>query len=174
MKFAYTGRKLDVTEAMKLYTEKRLSRLDRYFQNDSLASVTYHTERGRFTAEVTVRCANMLFRAQCTADDMYIAIDGLEERLERQILKNKTRLEKRLRAGAFEREIPPQEYEPEEAYELIRRKRFQLKPMDVEEAILQMNLLDHSFFVFQNSQDNNRFCVVYRRQDGGYGLIESE
>ncbi len=95
--------------------------------------------------------------------------------IERQIRKNKTRLEKRLRTGAFEPVAgAPAVEEQEETYEVIRRKRFALKPMAVEEAILQMNLLDHAFYAFKNAEDDNRYCVVYRRNDGGYGLIESD
>ena len=166
---------MEVTEALRAYTEKKLSKLDKFFSSDSDAQVTYHTERGRDTVEVTVRCANMFFRAQETANDMYAAIDSVEDMIERQIRKNKTRLEKRLRTGAFEPAAPAEQIEePEENYELVRRKRFALKPMAVEEAILQMNLLGHSFYAFKNAEDENRYCVVYARNDGGYGLIESD
>ena len=177
MKFTYTGRKLEITDDLKKYTEKKLGKLDKFFQNDAEASVVCHTERGRYTAEVTVRCANMYFRAQNTANDMYAAIDDIEDMIERQIRKNKTRLEKRLRAGAFEREVAPaaaEEAYEEEEYNLIRRKRFAIKPMTTEEAILQMNLLGHEFYAFKNAEDENRYCVVYKRKDGGYGLIESD
>lgn len=175
MKFTFTGRKMEVTDALRAYAEKKLSKLDRYFASDAEAQVTFHTERGRDTAEVTVRSANMYFRAQKTANDMYAAIDSVQDMIERQIRKNKTRLEKRLRTGAFETPsgVPAAE-EAEETYEVIRRKRFALKPMAVEEAILQMNLLDHAFYAFKNAEDENRYCVVYRRNDGGYGLIESD
>ncbi len=175
MKFAITGRKMDVTDALEAYAEKKLSKLDRFFNDDAEAQVKFHSERGRYTAEVTVQCASMVFRAQKTANDAYASVDAVEEMIERQIRKNKTRLEKRLRSGAFE--APAEagaaaEAEPEETYELIRRKRFALKPMAVEEAILQMNMLNHAFYAFKNAEDENRYCVVYRRNDGGYGLIE--
>ena len=174
MKFAFTGRKMEVSDALRAYTEKKLSKLDRFFSSDAEAQVTFHTERGRDTAEVTVRCANMFFRAQETANDMYGAIDSIVDMIERQIRKNKTRLEKKLRSGAFDPEAPALPEETEETYEVIRRKRFALKPMAVEEAILQMNLLGHAFYAFKNAEDENRYCVVYRRNDGGYGLIESD
>ncbi|MBE6936856.1 MAG: ribosome-associated translation inhibitor RaiA [Ruminococcaceae bacterium] len=176
MKFTYNARKMDITDPLKLYAEKKLSKLDRFFSADSEAGIVCRTERGRYTAEVTVRSANMLFRAQNTANDMYAAIDEVADMIERQVRKNKTKLEKRLRAGAFEREIPESAAmeEAEEAYDLVRIKRFALKPMDVEEAILQMNLLNHQFYAFRNASDENRFCVVYRRNDGGYGMIENE
>ncbi len=180
MKFTYTERKIDVPDSVKQYSEKKLSKLDRFFQNDSVAQVKYREERGRSMVEVTVRSANMYFRAQETASDMYGAIDAVVNMIERQIRKNKTRLEKRLRSGAFDPKhadtahTPPVKEEPEDPYTLVRRKRFALKPMSVEEAILQMNLLGHSFFAFKNDEDDGRYCVVYHRNDGGYGLIESD
>ncbi|MBE6930804.1 MAG: ribosome-associated translation inhibitor RaiA [Ruminococcaceae bacterium] len=174
MKFVFTGRKMELTDALKDYAEKKLAKLERFFQNDSEATVICHTERGRYTAEVTVRCAGMYFRAQETKNDMYAAFDAIVDMLERQIQKNKTRLEKRLRSGAFAVPAADAVEEAEEEYELIRRKRFALKPMAVEEAILQMNLLGHSFYAFKNAEDENRYCVVYCRNDGGYGLIESD
>ena len=119
----------------------------------------------------------MFFRAQNTANDMYAAIDDIEDMIERQIRKNKTRLEKRLRAGAFEREAAlasAEDVYEEEEFNVIRRKRFAIKPMTTEEAILQMNLLGHEFYAFKNAEDENRYCVVYKRNDGGYGLIESD
>jgi len=175
MKFTHVGKKLEVTDALKDYAEKKLKKLDRYFSDDAEAAVLYRMERGRSTAEVTVRCANLFFRAQQTTNDMYAAIDAIVDVIDRQIRKNKTKLEKRLRSGGFEREIPAQEAVEDEAnYDIIRRKRFAIKPLDPEEAILQMNMLGHQFYAFQNADDNNRFCVVYKRTDGGYGLIESE
>jgi putative sigma-54 modulation protein len=98
--------------------------------------------------------------------------------IERQIRKNKTRLEKRLRAGAFEREMngaaPSEAYPEEKEFNIVRRKRFAMKPMSVDEAILQMNLLEHEFYAFKNADDENRYSVVYKRNDGGYGLIEAD
>ena len=175
MKFTFNGRKMEISDSLRAYAEKKLSKLDRLFSNDAETTVICRTERGRYTAEVTVRSANMLFRAQNTANDMYAAIDEVEDMIERQIRKNKTRLEKRLKSGAFEREIPAEQVaatESEEDYEVVRIKRFAIKPMDVEEAILQMNLLEHSFFAFRDEDCDGAFAVVYRRTDGGYGLIE--
>lgn len=176
MKFTYTGRKLEITDHLKQYIEKKLGKLDKFFQSDAEASVVCRTERGRYTAEVTVRYANMYFRAQSTANDMYAAIDEVDDMIERQIRKNKTRLEKRLRTGAFEREVSPAmaEVPEEEDFNIVRRKRFAIKPMTTEEAILQMNLLGHEFYAFKNAEDENRYCVVYKRHAGGYGLIESD
>jgi len=179
MKFTFNGRKMEISDALKIFSEKKLSKLDRFFASDAEASVFCRTERGRHTAEVTVRSGNMLFRAQNTANDMYAAIDEVADMIERQIRKNKTKLEKRWKSGGIEREIPMEVAEEEietveEEYELVRIKRFTIKPMDVEEAILQMNMLNHQFYAFKNASDDNRFCVVYKRNDGGFGLIESE
>ena len=178
MKFVFTGRKMEVTEDVKAYAMKKLSKLDRFFQNDAEANIVCHIERGRYTAEVTVHCVNMYFRAQDTSSDLYAAFDNLMDIIERQIRKNKTRLEKRLRVGAFEREVngtaPVDAYPEEREFDVIRRKRFAMKPMAVEEAILQMNLLEHEFYAFKNADDENRYSVVYKRNDGGYGLIEAD
>jgi putative sigma-54 modulation protein len=168
---------MEMSDALRSYTEKKLTKLDTFFEDDAEASVTFSAERGRYVTEVTVLSAGMVFRAENFAADVYASVDIVEDTIERQVRKNKTKLEKRLRSGAFEREIPAtvqHEEESEEIYELVRVKRFAIKPMDVEEAILQMNMLDHEFYAFKNSGDDNRFCVVYKRHDGGYGLIESE
>lgn len=169
MKFTISGKRMDVTDTMRERIEKKLSKLDRYFQKDSESVVLLSVSRGRHTIEVTIHHNGMIFRAQETTDDMYTALDRVEESLERQLRKNKTRLEKRLREGAFTDLFDsPQD---EDNFELIRTKRFTVKPMDVEEAILQMNLLAHEFFVFKSIADES-ICVVYRRKDGGYGLLE--
>ena len=179
MKFTFTGRKLEITDDLRKYTEKKFAKLDKFFSNDSEANIVCRIERGRYTAEATVRSANMDFRAQDSSGDMYASIDEVVDMIERQIRKNKTRLEKRLRYGAFEREVPPgivatADAVEEEKYDIVRRKRFTIKPMDIDEAILQMNMLGHLFYAFKNAEDENRFCVVYHRNDGGYGLIESD
>jgi len=173
MKFTFNGRKLEITDALREYTEKKLSKLDRFLYADADATVVCSKERGRYTTEVTVRAANMFFRAQDTATDIYATVDRVQEMIERQIRKNKTKLGKRIRQTAFEKDVP-EEAVPEEEYNVIRQKHFKVESMDVDEAILQMNMLGHSFFTFKNAQDNDRFCVVYVRNDGGFGLIECE
>ena len=179
MKFIFTERKVDLFDEVKAYAEKKLSKLDKYFRSDAVAYVTVGSERGRHWLEVTVKHEGMYFRAAEKSDDLFHAIDVAETTIDRQIRKNKTRLEKRLRAGAFERDLSapvnaPEEFvEEEKEFDIVRTKRFSVKPMTVEEAILQMNLLGHNFFVFK-SMDDEIFSVVYRRKDGGYGLIENE
>ncbi len=181
MRFTFTEKKLQASEDVRAYAEKKLGKLDRLFKTEADTSVTFSMERGRFTAEATVRAGGMIYRVSETTGDMYASIDSAAASIERQIRKNKTRLAKRLRDGAFEREIEPADIAPmedddsgEDSFEVIRTKHFSIKPMTTEEAILQMNLLDHEFFVFKNQEDEDKFAVVYKRKNGGYGLIESD
>lgn len=175
MKFIFTERKVNLSDDVKAYAEKKLSKLDKYFRNDAVAYVTVGMERSRHWLEVTVKHDSMFFRATEKNDDLHRAIDSAETTIDRQIRKNKTRLEKRLREGAFDVAYSEatEEIVEEKEFDVVRTKRFAVKPMTVEEAILQMNLLGHSFFVFK-SMDEELFSVVYRRKDGGYGLIEGE
>ncbi len=175
MKFIYTERNFNFTDDLRAYAEKKLSKLDKYFRSDAETAITARTERGHCCLEVTLRSDGMLMRAACRDTDVFRAIDIAEVTIDRQIRKNKTRLEKRLRDGAFEKLIASSDAEPveeEREFDIVRTKRFAVKPMTVEEAILQMNLLNHEFFVFKNAADNERFSVVYKRHGGGYGLIE--
>lgn len=176
MKFIYTERNFDFTDDIKAYAEKKLSKLDKYFRSDAEASITARTERGHCCLEVTVRSGGILMRAACRDTDVFRAIDDAENTIDRQIRKNKTRLERRLRDGAFDKTAPgfdADSVEEEREFDIVRTKRFSVKPMTVEEAILQMNLLNHEFFVFKNANDDERFSVVYKRRDNGYGLIEN-
>lgn len=175
MKFTIVERKIKISDELREYALKKVEKLDRYFQKDSTATITFSELRGRQTVEITVNHGGIFFRAEETTTDMFASVDGAISSIERQIRKNKTRLEKRLRAGAFEKgALPaPTEY-TEEDYEIVRRKKFEVKPMSVDEAILQMNLLGHQFFFFKNSDDANVHSVIYKRASGGYGLIASE
>ncbi len=177
MKFHFIEKKLQIDPEVKSYAEKKVGKLDKYFKQDSEASVAFSTERGRCKVEVTVNNNGMFYRASELTGDMYASIDSAVALIERQIRKNKTRLEKKLRDGAFEREIKPEYFPPEEddeeEFQIVRTKRFSIKPMTPEEAILQMNLLEHSFFAFLNIDDDDSFSVVYRRKNGGYGLISA-
>ncbi|MBE6912175.1 MAG: ribosome-associated translation inhibitor RaiA [Ruminococcaceae bacterium] len=175
MKYIYTERNFNFTDDIKAYAEKKLSKLDKYFRSDAESSITARTERGHICLEVTVRYDGMLLRAATRDTDVFRAIDAAESTIDRQIRKNKTRLERRLRDGAFEftsASFDDDSIEEEREFDIVRTKRFSVKPMTVEEAILQMNLLNHEFFVFKNASDDERFSVVYKRHDGGYGLIE--
>ena len=167
----FTARQMKVFETVKETAQKKLAKLDKYFKDDASAYVTMSMEKNAERLEVTVTSGALLFRAEESSDTFVNALDTAVDTIERQIRKNKTRLEKRLRDGAF-REIGEQPEEYEEAFN-IREKTFVMKPMTPEEAILQMNLIGHEFFMFENSETGNA-AVVYKRKNGGYGLINPE
>ena len=175
MKFHFIEKKLQIDPEVKSYAEKKVGKLDKYFKQDSEASVAFSTERGRCKVEVTVNNNGMFYRASELTGDMYASIDSAVALIERQIRKNKTRLEKKLKAGPIEwtdTGVGPVDEEEESGdFTIVRTKRFSIKPMTPQEAILQMNLLEHEFYAFLNSEDADAFSVVYRRKNGGYGLI---
>ncbi len=170
-------KKCTVKPATRAYAEKKVAKLDRYFKGDAEAAVTFRVEKLACRVELTVHAGSTYYRAEETTSDMMASVDAAVDAIERQIRKNKTRLSKRLRTDAFVRtveEVPPTPVEEEASYDVVRAKKFSIKPMSVEEAILQMNLLDHTFFAFRNQDDDGAFAVVYVRKDGGYGLIEDD
>jgi len=178
MKYTYACKKVSLNDSIKAYTEKKIAKLEKYFREDANASVTFSVEKDhRCTVEITVRSGGALLRAQTEAPDgdMRGAVDAAVGYIERQILKNKTRLSKRLRSEGFPPPAPASDFDvaEEKEFTVVRTKRFAVKPMSTEEAILQMNLLDHSFFVFRSSEDDS-LCIVYRRKSGGYGLIVTD
>ena len=179
MRFQYTEKKVTLPENVHKYAEKKVMKLERFFGTDADALVTFSVEKNRNNVEITVHAAGTYFRASESTSDMFASIDAAVATIERQIRKNKTRLAKKLREGALEREVQP-EYVPADdaveagAFEVVRRKRFPIKPMSVEEAILQMDLLEHTFFVFRDVAADGAVSVVYRRKNGGYGLISDE
>ena len=180
MKFVFTDKKVNLPDSVHQYAEKKVGKLDRFFREDATAAITFSVEKDRNNkVEVTIRSSGTIFRVSESTSDMHASIDAAVTTLERQIRKNKTRLEKRLRPGAFERALEastsfaPEEPEENE-YQIVRSKRFPIKPMSRDEAIIQMNLLEHSFFAFRDEEAGGAFAVVYRRNDGGYGLIEDE
>ena len=150
--------------------------LERFFDDDAEALVTFSVDKDWNIAEITVHASNMYFRARESTSDMFASIDAAVATMERQIRKNKTRLARRLRQDAFVRTPDVTSFAPEEpeegAFEIVRKKEFNMKPMTREEAILQMNLLEHTFFAFRDEDNEGAFAVVYKRKDGGYGLIE--
>lgn len=178
MKYTYACKKISLNESIKDYAEKKISKLDRYFHEDTNAFVTFAVEKTHLcTVEITIRSGATLLRAEAEAPDgdMRGAIDAAVGYIERQILKNKTRLAKRLRSEGFPAPVPQDDFSvtEEKEFNIVRTKRFAVKPMSAEEAILQMNLLDHDFFVFRNSEDDN-LCIVYSRKNGGYGIIVTD
>ena len=175
MKCTFTEKRMDSSEDLLAYATRKIGKLDKFFKTDAEAFVTFSIERGRFLAEITIHNNGMYYRASELTNDMYASVDSGVAAIERQIRRNKTRLEKRLREGALsERDaVPafaPQEEEVDD-FRIVRSKRFSIKPMSAEEAILQMNLLGHEFFVFRNMDAEDRIAVVYKRKQGGYGLI---
>lgn len=181
MKFVFTDKKVNIPNYIHNYAEKKVGKLDRYFKEDATAAITFSVEKDRNQVEVTIRSSGTIFRVSESSSDMRASIDAAVASLERQFRKNKSRLEKRLRQGAFERTVDEAEVAsfvpegPEEGeYKIVRTKTFPIKPMTQEEAILQMNLLGHSFFAFKNEDAGGSFAVVYRRNNGDYGIIEDE
>ncbi|MCF6465255.1 ribosome hibernation-promoting factor, HPF/YfiA family [Clostridium sp. Cult2] len=175
MKLNFVGKNMEVTEALKDVTEKKLGKLDKYFQKNAEGNVTYSVERNRKIIEVTINLPGTILRAEESSDDMYASIDKAVDVLERQIRKHKTKLQRRYNNGETIRfeNIMPLNDEEEDKPRVVRTKRFDMKPMNVEEAILQMELLRHNFFVFMNA-DSDDLNVLYKRKDGNYGLIEPE
>ena len=176
MKIKITGKNMDITDALKEITFKKIGRLDKYFQGDVDTNVTFSVEKNRQIIEVTINLPGTILRAEEYSDDMYTSIDKAVDVLERQIRKYKTKLQKRYKNGEtirFENIEPMPKPKEEDIPKLVKVKRFAMKPMDAEEAILQMELLRHNFFVFMNGE-TDEVNVVYKRKDGNYGLIEPE
>lgn len=174
MKTMIIGRQMTVYEETKALINKKLSKFDKFFKEEPEAFVTLRRVRESDRMEVTISCNGVLFRAEETSPTFHIALDECVESIERQIRKNKTRLQKRMREGI---KFPSEEHYSEDIGEegdfKIRTKTFTLKPMTPEEAILQMNLLGHSFFVFKD-EASGKTNVVYKRKAGNYGLIVPE
>jgi len=176
MKITVIGRQMNVYDDMKKLIEKKLAKFDKFFSGEGDATVTLSCKHNDRNIEITINAAGTLFRSEVRGESFRDALDDACSNIERQIRKNKTRLAKKLREGVFN----PYPY-PEEAYDdivadeegIIRTKTFPAKPMSAEEAILQMNLLGHQFFVF-NDDETHATCVVYKRHDGGYGLLVPE
>lgn len=176
MKIQINEKKVTLPESVHAYATKKVTKLDRYFRDDAEAFVAFSVEKNRNMVELTVHASNIFFRASESTSDMYASIDAAVSDIERQIRKNKTRLARRIRQDAFVRSAEVTSFVPEtedtEDYKLIRIKEFTMMPMSRDEAILQMNLLGHSFFAFRDEDAEGAFAVVYRRNDGDYGLIE--
>lgn len=177
--FTIRGKNIEITPALKEYVEKRVGKVTKYFDKVGEISVLLTVVKGRHIVEVTVPLqGGVLLRGQEATMDMYSSIDLVVEKLERQIHKQKTKLARRFREGGFKAEMIMPEpgakavaVDDDSDYPVVKTKRFAVKPMDVQEAIMEMNLLNHDFFVFRDGQ-TEEVCVVYRRADGNYGLIE--
>ncbi len=174
MKFQFSEKKVKLPANVHAYAEKKVMKLARYFEEDAEALVVFSVEKNRNNVELTVRGAGTVFRANESTSDMFASIDASIGTIEGQIRKNKTRLARRLRQDAFTRTVEATSFvaeEPEDELKIERVKEFYFKPMTREEAILQMNLLDHTFFAFRDEDNGGCFAVVYKRNDGGYGLL---
>ncbi|OLS37836.1 ribosome-associated translation inhibitor RaiA [Bacillus sp. MRMR6] len=182
MNYNVRGENIEVTPAIREYVEKKISKLERYFTEAPKAKVNVNLRFNQdktSKVEVTIPMPHLVLRAEETNTDMYAGIDLITDKLERQIRKHKTKVNRKFREkgdlpNTFATSETPEIVDvDEDDLELVRTKRFDLKPMDSEEAILQMNLLGHSFYVFTNAE-SNRTNVVYKRKDGRYGLIEAQ
>jgi putative sigma-54 modulation protein len=177
MKFQFSEKKVKLPEKVHAYAEKKVMKLARYFDEDAEALIVFSVEKNRNKAELTVHGAGTWFRASESTSDMFASIDAAIGTIEGQIRKNKTRLARRLRQDAFARTVDETSFaadEPEEDLTIKKVKKFRIQCMSREEAVLQMNLLGHDFFAFRDEDDNGEFAVVYRRKNGGYGLIDTE
>ena len=177
MKFVFTDKKVNLPNKVHAYAEKKVGKLERYFKAETEAAIVFSVEKGRNNVELTVRSGGTIIRVAESTSDMFATIDAAVASVERQLRKNKARLEKRLRQDAFVRSVDEEvsSFAPEteeEEFKIVRTKKFPIKPMTVEEAVLQMNLVDHTFFAFKDVDHDGAFSVVYKRNDGGYGLIE--
>lgn len=178
MNISIRSRNLEVTDALKEYVEKKVLRLEKYFFQDLTAQVSMAVERDRHIIEITLPVDGLLLRGEESTEDMYASVDQVLDKIERQIHKYKTRINRKLRRdGNHKRGLVPEAFHAAESEDqedrVVRVKHFPVKPMSVEEAILQMNLLGHDFFVFNNAV-GEEISVIYRRRDGNYGLIEPE
>ena len=175
MRFVIVGRNIEVTDGLKEAVEEKLGKLDRFFAPDTEVKVTLSVEKERQKIEVTIPVKGSIIRSEQVSNDMYVSIDLVEEVIERQLKKYKNKLiDKQQDAAAFAQEYIDKEYADDDAdVKIIRTKRFDVKPMDPEEACVQMELLGHSFYVFFNSE-TEQINVVYKRKGNTYGLIEPE
>ena len=178
MKYNIRGDKLEVTDAINSYVESKLDRLNKYFKDeDILANVLLRVRGNSQIIEVTIPTDKFILRSEEEDKDLYAAIDLVSDKLERQIRKNKTRLNRqnvdnKLKEFNFDYEMMEEE-ETSEDEVIVKRKNIEMKPMDEEEAILEMNLLGHEFFVYKDMH-TDKICVLYKRKDGNYGLIETK
>ena len=175
MKFIIIGKNIDVTPGLKSAVEDKIGKLEKYFTPDTEVHVTLSVEKERQKIEVTIPVKGNIIRSEQVSSDMYVSIDLVEEIIERQLKKYKTRIADKAQgdAGAFKKEFLENTYEEDDDIKIVRTKKFDIKPMYPEDACVQMELLGHSFFVFVNAE-TEEVNVVYKRKGGTYGLIEAD
>ena len=176
MKYTFVEKKMESSDSLRSYAEKKINKLDKLFGGEADAKIVFSPDHGRYMAEITINSGDMFFRAREVTNDMYASIDSGVAAIEKQIRRNKKRLEKRVHVDELKYEAPAYEAqdEGEAEFNIVRTKRFPIKPMSVEDAILQLDLLGHEFFVFKDMDADEAVSVVYRRKEGGYGLISDE
>lgn len=174
MKFIILGRNIDVTPGLKSAVEEKIGKLEKYFTPDTEVHVTLSVEKDRQKIEVTIPVKGSIIRSEQVSNDMYVSIDLVEEIIERQLKKYKTKLvDKQQGADSFSRLFTENDYMDDEEIKIVRTKKFDIKPMYPEDACVQMELLGHSFYVFHNAE-TGQVNVVYKRKGDTYGLIEPE
>ena len=175
MRIKITGRNIDLTEGIKSAVEDKLNKLEKYFTPDTDVYVTLSVEKERQKVEVTIPTKGNIIRSEQVSNDMYVSIDLVEEVIERQLKKYRTKLISKHQnaASAFKQEFLEEQSVEDEEIQITRVKKFDMKPMYAEDACVQMELLGHDFFVFCNAETEN-VCVVYKRKGNTYGLIEPE
>ena len=175
MRFTITGRNLDITDGLRSAVENKLGKLEKYFDKDVSVNVTLSVEKERQKIEVTIPVKGSIIRSEQTSSDMYVSIDLVEEVIERQLKKYKNKIiqSKQNASSSFTKDYIDNEYEEDAEIKIVRSKRFGIKPMDPEEACIQMELLGHNFYVFSNAE-TGEVNVVYKRKGNTYGLIEPE
>lgn len=174
MRYTITGRNIEVTPGLKSAVEEKIGKLERYFRPDTEAIVTLSVQKDKQKIEVTIPVKGSIIRAEQASSDMYVSIDLVEEIIERQIKKYRKKLiDKKQNAHAFSELFVNEEFETDDEISIVKTKRFGMKPMDPEEACVQMELLGHSFYVFLNAE-TEEVNVVYKRKGNTYGLIEPE
>lgn len=173
MKTNYILRKVALKDSSKDHIEKKITKLERFFSEDADVTLKFVLENNTVKAEITIKDKSMVYRAEDVQVDLTDAFDNAYDNIIRRIRKQKTKLEKKLRSTSFDEVFAPIENEVEEKFEVIRSKEFYLQAISVDEAILQMNLIGHQFFIFENV-DTSLISVVYKRNDGKYGLIETK
>lgn len=172
MKVTISGKGITLTPALKDVVTTKVSKLERYFADEVQAHVTLSVQKSRHTIEVTIPFNGIIIRGEECTDDMYISIDNVVDKLERQIIKYKKKLERRVHGESLRFANIPEDTD-QNVNKVVKTKKFPVKPMDLEEAVLQMDMLEHDFYVFKNAI-SNEVNVVYKRKDGNYGLIEPE
>lgn len=178
MEIIIRGDKLKITDAMNKYINEKLEKLDKYLENSEnvRASVIVKVKNYEQTVEITIPLKSFILRSEETQDDFYVAVDNTIDKLERQIRKNKTKIMSRQNKTSFDFDFTSfdkEEEKEEDEHKIVKRKTIEVKPMNEEEAILQMELIGHQFYMYKDC-DTDKYCVVYKRKDGNYGLMESE